>query len=62
MPFRKFLGESPYYFTLDDDEALAKAIATAREDGRPPSPEVLESLWIEAAVERFAAGFAPFLG
>jgi glycosyltransferase involved in cell wall biosynthesis len=60
-PHREFLGESPYYFTLDDDDALAKAIAAAREDGRPPSPGVLGSLSIDAAAERFAAGLVPYL-
>lgn len=60
-PHREFLGESPRYFTLDDDDGLAAAIAAAREDGRPPSREVLGPLSIEAAADRFAAGLAPYV-
>lgn len=61
-PHREFLGESPHYFALDDDDGLAKAIATARAEGRPPSRDVLERLSIEAATDRFAAGLAPYVG
>jgi len=60
-PHREFLGDSPRYFTLDDDDGLAAAIAAAREDGRPPSRDVLGPLSIEAAADRFAAGLAPYV-
>ena len=60
-PHREFLGESPRYFTLDDDDGLAKAIAAARGEGRPPSPHVLGRLSIEAATDRFAAGLALYV-
>ncbi|HYL20596.1 MAG TPA: glycosyltransferase [Gemmatimonadales bacterium] len=60
-PHREFLGDSPRYFLLDDEDGLAAAIAAAREDGRPPSRDVLEPLSIEAAADRFAAGLAPYV-
>ncbi|HEV2751102.1 MAG TPA: glycosyltransferase [Gemmatimonadales bacterium] len=59
-PHREFLGDTPHYFTLDDDDSLVQAIAAAR-TGRPPSPAVLESVSIDAAADRFAAGLAPYL-
>ncbi len=60
-PHREFLGQSPRYFTLDDDVGLAKAIAAARGEERPPSRDVLGHLSIEAATDRFAAGLAPYV-
>lgn len=60
-PHREFLGESPRYFTLDDEDGLAAAIAAAREDGRPPSRDVLGPLSIEAAADRFGAGLVPYM-
>ena len=59
-PHREFLGASPHFFTLGDDDGLAAAIAAAR-SGPPPRPEVLGALRIEAAAERFSAGLAPYL-
>lgn len=59
-PHREFLGDTPHYFTLDDDDSLVKAITAARA-GRPPSPAVLERVSIEAAADRFAVGLAPYL-
>ena len=59
-PHREFLGASPHFFTLGDDDGLAAAIAAAR-SGPPPRPEVLGALRIEAAAERFSVGLAPYL-
>ena len=60
-PHREFLGTVPRFFTVGDDDGLAAAIAAARSDPAP-APGVLRALRIEAAVERFAAGLAPYLG
>ena len=60
-PHREFLGTAPHFFTVDDDDSLAAAIAAARA-GPVPTDAVLRPLRIEAAVERFSAGLAPYLG
>lgn len=60
-PHRELLGKTPYYFTLDDDAALAAAIGVARA-GPSPSAEVLSGVTIEAAAERFATGLSAYLG
>ena len=60
-PHREFLGTAPRFFAVGDDDGLAAAIAAARSDPAP-APGVLRALRIEAAVERFAAGLAPYLG
>lgn len=59
-PHREFLGTAPRFFAVGDDDGLAAAIAAAR-SGSPPAGEVLRPLRIEAAVERFGAGLAPYL-
>ncbi len=59
-PHREFLGTSPHFFTLDDDDSLVTAIGTARA-GPPPRGEVLSGVTIEAAAERFSAGLMPYL-
>jgi glycosyltransferase involved in cell wall biosynthesis len=59
-PHREFLGTAPRFFAVGDDDGLAAAIAAARA-GTPPAPEGLRALRIEAAVERFGAGLAPYL-
>ena len=59
-PHREFLGASPHFFTLDDDDGLVAAIQAAR-SGPPPAPDVLARVTIEAAAERFANGLAPLL-
>jgi glycosyltransferase involved in cell wall biosynthesis len=59
-PHREFLGTSPHYFTLDDDDSLVTAIGTAR-SGPPPKGDVLSRVTIDAAAERFAAGLTPYL-
>jgi len=60
-PHREFLGTAPHFFTVGDDDALAAAIAAARSGPSPP-PDMLRPLRIEAAVDRFSAGLAPYLG
>ena len=60
-PHREFLGTAPRFFALGDDDGLVAAIAAAR-SGSAPASEVLRPLRIEAAVERFSAGLAPYLG
>jgi glycosyltransferase involved in cell wall biosynthesis len=59
-PHREFLGTSPQFFTLDDDESLVAAIGAARA-GPPPARSTLSGVTIEAAVERFWAGLMPYL-
>ncbi len=59
-PHREFLGTAPRFFAVGDDDGLAAAIAAARSDPAPAT-EVLRPLRIEAAVERFSAGLAPYL-
>ena len=59
-PHREFLGTAPRFFAVGDDDGLAAAIAAARSDPAPAT-EVLRALRIEAAVERFSAGLAPYL-
>ncbi len=58
---REFLGTAPYFFTLDDDASLVRAIAAARSSA-PLAPAVLDGLTIEAAADRFFAALAPYLG
>src|SRR2546430_16501078 len=60
-PHREFLGTAPRFFRVGDDDGLAAAIVAARSDPAP-APGVLRALRIEAAVERLAAGLAPYLG
>src|SRR5205085_2745119 len=60
-PHREFLGTAPHFFTVGDDDDLAAAIAAARSGPSPP-PDMLRPLRIEAAVDRFSAGLAPYLG
>jgi len=59
-PHREFLGVSPYFFTLGDDDSLVAAIGAARA-GPPPAPDVLSGVTIDAAAERFSAGLMPYL-
>src|SRR2546428_1323524 len=59
-PHREFLGASPHFFTLDDDDGLVAAIGAARA-GPPPAPDVLSGVTIDAAAERFSAGLMPYL-
>jgi len=59
-PHREFLGTSPQFFTLDDDESLVAAIGAARA-GPPPARDVLSAVTIDAAVERFWVGLMPYL-
>ena len=59
-PHREFLGTSPHFFTLDDDESLVAAIEAARA-GPPPGRGVLSRVTIEAAAERFSDGLMPYL-
>src|SRR5256884_582631 len=54
-PHREFLGASPRYFTLGDDDGLVAAIGAARA-GPPPAPDVLSGVTIDAAAARFSAG------
>jgi glycosyltransferase involved in cell wall biosynthesis len=58
-PHREFLGTAPQFFTVGDDDALFAAIRAAR-GSPPPRPDVLQGVRIEAAVERFARGVAPY--
>jgi glycosyltransferase involved in cell wall biosynthesis len=51
-PHREFLGDTPHYFTLDDDDSLITAIETARTAGPPPVGH-LATLTIGAAARRF---------
>ena len=59
-PHREFLGASPHFFTLGDDDGLVAAIGAARA-GPPPAPDVLSGVTIDAAAERFSAGLMPYL-
>jgi len=59
-PHREFLGASPHFFTLDDEDGLVAAIGAARA-GPPPAPDVLSGVTIDAAAERFSAGLMPYL-
>ena len=59
-PHREFLGASPRYFTLGDDDGLVAAIGAARA-GLPPAPDVLSGVTIDAAAARFSAGLMPYL-
>src|SRR5947207_8199265 len=59
-PHREFLGASPRYFTLGDDDGLVAAIGAARA-GPPPAPDVLSGVTIDAAAARFSAGLMPYL-
>jgi glycosyltransferase involved in cell wall biosynthesis len=59
-PHREFLGTSPQFFTLDDDESLVVAIGAARA-GPPPARATLSDVTIDAAVERFWVGLMPYL-
>src|SRR5256712_11028777 len=58
-PHREFLGTSPQFFTLDDDESLVAAIGAARA-GPPPARDVLSAVTIDAAGERVWAGLMPY--
>jgi glycosyltransferase involved in cell wall biosynthesis len=49
---REFLGDSPHYFTLDDDDSLVAAIELARTAGPPPTAH-FANLTIGAAAGRF---------
>jgi glycosyltransferase involved in cell wall biosynthesis len=49
---REFLGDSPHYFTLDDDDSLVAAIELARTSGPPPTAH-FASLTIGTAAGRF---------
>jgi glycosyltransferase involved in cell wall biosynthesis len=60
-PHREFLGTSPHFFTLDDDDSLVAAIRAAR-GGPGPEPDVLSGVTIDAAAERFRVGLMPYLG
>jgi glycosyltransferase involved in cell wall biosynthesis len=60
-PHREFLGTAPRFFAVGDDDGLAAAIAAARSGPPPPATEVLRAVRVEAAVERFGAGLAPYL-
>src|SRR5439155_214835 len=53
-PHREFLGASPHFFTLGDDDGLAAAIAAAR-SGPPPRPEVLRADEAATLVGRWRA-------
>ena len=59
-PHREFLGASPHFFTLDDDDSLVAAIGAARQ-GPAPVPDALSRVTIDAAAERFSAGVMPYL-
>src|SRR2546430_13177422 len=59
-PHRGFLGTAPRFFAVGDDDGVAAALAAARSDPAP-APAAVRALRIEAAVERFSAGFAPYL-
>ncbi|HVH10128.1 MAG TPA: glycosyltransferase [Gemmatimonadales bacterium] len=59
-PHREFLGTTPHYFPLGNDDALFAAIRAAR-TSPPPAPAILEGVRIEAAVERFSRGLVPYL-
>jgi glycosyltransferase involved in cell wall biosynthesis len=49
---REFLGPAAHFFTLEDDDSLAKAIEHALSSGPPPVAH-FASLTIEAAAQRF---------
>jgi hypothetical protein len=58
---REFLREVPHYFPLDDDRALADAVAAAA--GRLPDPEVLrDRLGLAAAADRYTERFRALFG
>jgi glycosyltransferase involved in cell wall biosynthesis len=59
-PHREFLGTSPHFFTLEDDDGLVRAVTAAR-SGPPPSRDVLNGVTIEAAAQRFSDGLMPYL-
>src|SRR2546422_1155735 len=59
-PHREFLGASPHFFTLDDNDGLVAAIGAARA-GPPPAPDVLSGVTIDSAAERVSAGLMPYL-
>jgi glycosyltransferase involved in cell wall biosynthesis len=59
-PHREFLGTSPHFFRLDDDDSLVAAIGAAR-SGPRPARDALSGVTIEAAAERFSAGLMPYL-
>jgi glycosyltransferase involved in cell wall biosynthesis len=59
-PHREFLGTTPHFFTLGDDDSLVAAIGAAREGPRP-ARDVLAVVTIEAAAERFAAGLMHYV-
>src|SRR5437016_3113261 len=59
-PHREFLGASPHFFTLDDDDGLVTAIG-ASPAGPPPSPDVLAGVTLDAAAERGDGRPIPFL-
>jgi glycosyltransferase involved in cell wall biosynthesis len=50
-PHREFLGDTPHYFTLDDDDSLVTAIEAARL-ADPPTAH-FATLTIAAAARRF---------
>ena len=59
-PHREFVGGAAEFFPLDDDEALVRAIETAR--SRPPAdPAAVRHLTKEAAAARIAARLGAIL-
>ncbi len=57
---REFLGAAAHFFTLDDDDDLARAIEEARVAGPPPTTH-FESLTIPSAARRFFDGLSQYL-
>jgi glycosyltransferase involved in cell wall biosynthesis len=59
-PHREFVAKAARFFPLDDDEALARAIAAALDDTAPDA-SVVNELTIPAAAERFLTLLRPLL-